>query len=433
MGFVSLLAALALSLPPVAPAGVPGSGVVRLTGASPFPAACEARGPQRGAEVEPSIAASGALVVAAWQQDRYLRAAAAGLGVSVSRDGGVSWAAADVPGLTDCTPLRRIASDPWVSIGRDGAAYLSGIEAQPRGSGLRTRVAVSVLRPGATTWSAPALLDAGGDGFNDKPSITADPLHPGSAYVVWDLRASAFMSSTSDGGRTWAPPREIERHPPGTGTVASTISVLPNGALLHAFLAYGRGGLRIEAARSTDRGVHWSAARIAARVPRRRGVLRTGRPAVRVLPISGTGPAVTSAGTIYEAFVSGGTAVDVVSSSDGGRSWSPPVVAFRSARGVFGPALAAGAGGLALSFYAREPGGAASLRVARSGDARSWRTRTVAVPFSLRRAPSSQGAAFLGDYSGLAPLGTGFAAAFAATAPLASSGASDVLVAGFGG
>jgi hypothetical protein len=142
---------------------------------------------------------------------------------------------------------------------------------------------------------------------------------------------------------------------------------------------------------------------------------------------------VTSAGTVYEAFVGGGTAIEVVASTDGGRSWGAPVAAFRSARGVFGPALAAGPGGLALSFYAREPGGAASFRVAQSGDGVSWRSRAVTIPFDLRHAPRSEGAAFLGDYTGLAPVGSGFAAAFAAAAPLAVSGPSDVFVAGFGG
>ena len=62
--------------------------------------------------------------------------------------------------------------------------------------------------------------------FNDKESITADPLHAGTAYVVWDrlqapsftpdaaLRAHAFrgpawFSKTTDGGKTWSTARPI--------------------------------------------------------------------------------------------------------------------------------------------------------------------------------------------------------------------------------
>jgi hypothetical protein len=410
---------------------------VRLAGGSPLPAGCEARGAQRGSEVEPSIAASPrdpALLIAVWQQDRYAHAAAAGIGVSVSRDGGASWRGASVPGITGCTPLTNHASDPWVSIGGDGIAYVAALVGQPDHVGFRTRVAVATSRDGGDSWSSPALLDAGGNGFNDKPAVTADPRRAGTAYAVWDLEASVFMSVTGDGGGTWSPPREIRPRPPGGGTVASTISVLPDGSLLHAFLAYGSGGVRVAAARSADGGASWSAPATVAPVPRGGSVLRTGRPAVRVLPISGTGPAVTTSGAVYESFVDRGVSIDLVRSTDGGHSWTPPRAAVRRAAGVFGPALAAAPDGtLALSYYAREPGGMASFWIARSADGASWTPRRVTAPFSLRLAPRSDGIAFLGDYSGLTPVaGGGFAAAFAASPPLALSGSSDVLVAAGG-
>jgi hypothetical protein len=103
MGFAAAAAvlALALSAAPVAPVGLPGSGLTRLSGGSPFAHSCAARGVQRGSEVEPTIAAgAGGLVVAAWQQDRYVRSAAAGIGARVSRDGGATWFVPDVPGIT---------------------------------------------------------------------------------------------------------------------------------------------------------------------------------------------------------------------------------------------------------------------------------------------------------------------------------------------
>jgi hypothetical protein len=432
------LSVLALSAPPAAPAGLPGTGLVRVTAGSPLPAGCEARGAQRGSEVEPSIAASPrdpGLLIAVWQQDRYLRAAAAGIGVSVSRDGGASWTAASVPGITDCTPQTNHASDPWVSFGGDGTAYVAALVGQPDRVGFRTRVAVATTRDGGASWSPPALLDAGGNGFNDKPAVTADPRRAGTAYAVWDLEASVYMSITRDGGATWSPPREIRRRPPGGGSVASTISVLADGSLLHSFLAYGPGGLRLAAARSPDGGASWSAPAVVARVPRGGSVLRSGRPAVRVLPVSGTGPAVTASGAVYAAFLDSGVSIDLVRSTDGGRSWTRPRASIRSTAGVFGPALAAAPDGtLALSYYAREPAGTASFWIARSADGATWTPRRVTAPFSLRLAPRSDGIAFLGDYSGLtATAGGGFAAAFAAAPPLAASGGSDVLVAPAGG
>jgi hypothetical protein len=432
------LAALALSLPPVAPAGLPGSGLVRLTGPSPFARSCEGPGAQRGAEVEPTVAAAPGLLIAAWQQDRYRRGAAAGLGVSVSRDGGASWSTASVPGITECTPLQRYVSDPWLSIGSDGTAYLAALKSRPSRVGFRTRVAISTLAPGAATWSAPALLDGGGNGFNDKPSVTADPARAGSAYAVWTLEGRAFFSRTSDGGRSWSPPALIERAPSADGgLLASTVSALPTGALLHAFTAYGPGGMRLEAARSDDGGSSWSAPVVVARLPRPGVAPGPGRPPVRALQASGTGPAVAPSGTVYEALAridrSGRGTIATVRSTDGGHSWDPPVSAIRAPRAVFAPALAIDSNGeLTISYYGLEPHARLRFYVARSSGA-GWRSLGFGVPFSLRRAPVSEGAAFLGDYTGLAALpGGGLAAAFAAAPPLASAGASDVFVAHVG-
>jgi hypothetical protein len=208
--------------------------------------------------------------------------------------------------------------------------------------------------------------------------------------------------------------------------VSSTLSVLGDGRLLHAFVAYGPGGSRLEATRSDNAGASWSRPVVVARLARQ----QQQRPPVRMLPVSGTGAVVAASGAVYEAFTKGGRTVQVVSSADGGRTWSRPHTAARRGAGVFGPALAAEPGGtLGLSYYARGPRGTASFWVAHSPDGLAWRERRVAAAFSLKRAPTSGGAAFLGDYSGL----TAGAAAFAASPPLASYGSSDVFVALDGG
>jgi BNR repeat protein len=438
LSIAAALTALAFSQPPVAPAGLPNAQLVRLTGGSPLPRACETRGVQRGAEVEPSIASAPGvpgLLIALWQQDRYVGGGAAAIGAAVSHDGGASWRRTSVPRITDCTGRGNTATDPWVSIGADGTAYVLGLVGRPNAVGFRTRIAISRSRNSGDSWSRPALLDAGGNGFNDKPSLTADPLRPGRAYAVWTLESWPYLSRTTNGGANWSPPRALRPRARAGGTVSSTISVLRNGSLLHVFLAYGSAGARIEAARSTDQGAHWSKPRRVALLRPRGGSPPS--PVVRTLPLSGTGPAVAPSGVVYEAFTRRpeGGSVDVVRSTDGGRSWSKPRAAVRHVRGVFAPAIAAAPEGtLALSYYAREPDGKASFWIARSiNNGSTWQRRRVAAPFSLRRAPRSDRGAFLGDYTGLTPTGGGFAAAFAASPPLASNGRSDVFVALAGG
>ena len=423
------LVGLAFSLPPVGSVGLPGAGPTRLTGGSPFTALCERFDPQAGAEVEPSVAAAGDTVVVAFQQDRHVTRGAAAIGVRVSPDGGVSWRSVHLPEMTECTPVHRFASDPWVSIGPDGRIYLAALVGRERvtGGAVTTQVAITTSSDGGETWSVPARLSAGGNQFNDKPAVTADPYRRGFAYAVWDRQANVFMSRTGDGGRSWSPPRLIHAATRHSGSVSSTITVLPDGALLHTYFAYGHGGVRVETARSTDLGERWEPAVVADRLKLSRHLLRSGRPLVRGLPFSGTGPAVAG-GAAYEAVVAN-DAIEVVASRDGGRSWSAPRIVVRDRLGVFDPALAGAPDGrLALTYYALAPGGRASLWSARSQDRVSWRTRRVTPPFDLHRAPREGRDAFLGDYSGLAAMPSGFAAAFAVAPPVAAKGASDVLV-----
>jgi hypothetical protein len=88
--------------------------------------------------------------------------------------------------------------------------------------------------------------------FNDKESITADPIRRGFAYAVWDriespsaefeanVHAAAFhgptwFSRTTDGGKTWSPAQII--FDPGTQnqTIANVIVVGPDGTLYDFF------------------------------------------------------------------------------------------------------------------------------------------------------------------------------------------------------
>ncbi|OXH80978.1 hypothetical protein CA830_42170, partial [Burkholderia multivorans] len=80
------------------------------------------------------------------------------------------------------------ASDPWVSFGPDGTAYSVSISFNQ--SNNSNAVAASVSTDGGQTWSSPAVLIANDEPttqfFNDKESVTANPVKAGTAYAVWD-------------------------------------------------------------------------------------------------------------------------------------------------------------------------------------------------------------------------------------------------------
>ena len=86
-------------------------------------------------------------------------------------------------------------------------------------------VAASVSSDGGQTWSSPAVLIANDEPttqfFNDKESVTANPVKAGTAYAVWDrlelpngnpyanlhtkaFRGPTLFSKTTDGGKTWS-------------------------------------------------------------------------------------------------------------------------------------------------------------------------------------------------------------------------------------
>src|SRR3954468_19445583 len=253
-----LVAVLGASAAAAAAAGAGGgTGLVRISGASPIARSCEAATAQRGTEVEPTLAADPRRprrLVAAWQQDRYRRGGGAGaIGAADSRDGGATWRRPRVPGISDCRGPSGRNSDPWVSIGPDGTAYLASLPARVTSrTGLTTAVAVSVSRDGGASWLSPAVV-AGSDGgrFNDKETVTADPTRPGHAYLVWSQLDRIRFTRTVDAGRTWSPPRTIAR---GRQVNIAAISVLADGTLLHAFARAGARSDALLVARSRDAG-----------------------------------------------------------------------------------------------------------------------------------------------------------------------------------
>src|SRR6266480_2961481 len=233
----------------------------------------------KDAEVEPQVAVNphtAGNIIGAWQQDRWSNGGAHGLLAGFSTEGGKTWGESQLP-FSGCvtgsnpvldpftgTPYNR-ASDPWVSIGPDGTAYavaLAATETTVSGGGNNdTGVAAATSTDGGKSWSNARLVksDQGTSPvfefthfFNDKESVTADPIHAGTAYVVWDrltapshspdaaLRAHAFrgpawFSKTTDGGKTWTGTRAIFDPGQNSQTIGNVIVVNPRTGALYDF------------------------------------------------------------------------------------------------------------------------------------------------------------------------------------------------------
>jgi hypothetical protein len=260
------------------------------------------------AEVEPYVAvnpANSANIIGVWQQDRWSNGGAHGLVAGFSSNGGTTWDETTLP-FSVCAPNAILdpftgapynrASDPWVSIGPDGTAYAVGLLATNTtlsNAGINdTGVAAVTSTTGGQTWGNARLIksDKGTSPvfeftqfFNDKESVTADPHTAGTAYVVWDrlkapshspdaaLRAHAFrgptwFSKTTDGGLNWTSARPIFDPGQNSQTIGNQVVVAPNGTLYDFFELFQTTGdphftprgISVGLISSSDGGSTWS-------------------------------------------------------------------------------------------------------------------------------------------------------------------------------
>ena len=308
--------ALLIVLPlPTAFAGPYSTALVRQASGTPSPpangnspfASCDISGfllpgetNYLNSEVEPFVAVNPrnpANVIGVYQQDRYTFGGARGLAAAVSHDGGLTWSRT-FPAFSICAggnaanggDFQR-SSDPWVTFSPDGTAYFISLSVTFLGpvSATGTGVLVSKSTDGGDTWSTPVTLvrnvgdaDTAPFFFNDKESITADPLSPNDVYAVWDrlrkpgeaestsaensfaFRGDTMFARTTNGGNTWEAARTIYTRTSLTGTIGNQIAVLPDGTLVDIFdFLQGSGnnapGFDIMVQRSTDHGATWSA------------------------------------------------------------------------------------------------------------------------------------------------------------------------------
>jgi hypothetical protein len=475
--WLSVVSAVVVSILPSVPASANNAQLTtlkRLSGKSPFHGCGVPGDEQRGSEAEPHLAVdprNPRRLVATWQQDRFVEdgGALSNL-VASSRDGGRTWRTVRLPGLSRCTRGKdERASDPWLSIGRDGTVYQSSLTftVVPALTGLAgpTALRVSRSRDGGRTFSRPTtVVDAGL--YDDREAVTADPLRRGNAYVVWVRRlgrlgefGSEYFSRTTDGGRSFSAPRSITALQPGTPSLVDArlpdptlLEVLPDGTLLNVYLEANPSpflGLAptpwvMWAQRSRDRGRSWSEpVRIA-------DIDTPGAPhdpdsgaEVRAFNVIGT--AVAEDGTAYVVWNEIGSArsarILISRSRDAGRTWSRPGTVARLGSQAFLPNVAVmpdGTVGVTFDDFRNDRPGDGRLstdvwfRHSHDGG-RSWRERHLAGPFDMLTASRTSSTAiagrFVGDYQGLVALPGGFGAVFAQARPAARVGPSDVFYA----
>jgi len=495
--FVSIVALLAvLATTPVGQ--VQASSLVTVSGASPYASCLNAGEPGTNyvnAEVEPYVAVNPATigtahvnVVGVWQQDRWNNGGAHGLVAGFSFDDGATWGETTLP-FSVCAPNAILdpftgapydrASDPWVSIGPDGTAYAVGLLATNNtiSGNNDTGVATVTSSDGGKTWGNQRLIksDKGTSPvfeftqfFNDKESVTADPTHAGTAYVVWDrlkapshspdaaLRAHAFrgptwFSKTTDGGKTWTGTRAIFDPGQNSQTIGNQVVVNRQTGVLCDFFelfqttgspSFTPRGLSVGFISSSDGGSTWSKPTVVSNqqtvddfAPNTGALLRTGAglPSVAIDASNGDlyvvwEDARFTSGTVNQAVIS--------TSTNGGAHWSgPAVVSNPNSKPAFTPTVAVNSGGtVAVTYYDfRNPDGstvgqptdywftASTDHGASFGD----ETRITPTSFDILNAPNA-GGLFLGDYEGLDVNGTAFVPFFVKTNDEDKSNRTDV-------
>jgi hypothetical protein len=243
-------------------------------------------------------------VVGFWQQDRWSDGGAHGLIAGVSDDGGATWTRS-WPAFSNCAGGNAAngggyerSSDPWVSWSpspSNGLGTLHAISISVDRSTAHNAVLTSRSLDGGKSWEPTITLreDNSNSGplanlFNDKESITADPVHTSNVYAVWDriespnnnpltpaqayanalaFRGPVWFARSTDNGASWETARKIFAPKASrTQTIANQIMVLPDGTLVDGFVyitgANGRDihrGHNVAVIFSSDQGTTWSA------------------------------------------------------------------------------------------------------------------------------------------------------------------------------
>lgn len=444
------------------------------SGSSPFAPGCGGPGEAaptsinyQNAEVETHIAVNpknGDNIVAFFQQDRWSDGGSHGNRAAYTVNGGGLWAFS-APAFSRCaggvgdTGGYERATDPWLSFSPNGRLHAITIGFD--NSTARNAILAAYSDNGGATWTDPQILRfdnprALGNNFNDKETLTANPFDSRFVYATWQrivspsekASAKAFENSSSfystiwfarstNGGISWEPAREIWADKGKLKqAIGNVVDVLPNGTLINGFNLiryasnrHGTRGYNVALIRSPDNGTTWSREIFVNRLlsdevqdpdnPARD--VRTGD----ILPIWAVDRSSNTAtrGNIYVVWMDtrfndpDHNDILLARSTDGGLTWSAPVVVDRTPLHVdaFTPYVDVDdQGRVAVTYYdfRRDvPGGpqlSTDLWITHSHDGgRTFPTenRLTDTPFDMRTAPYALGY-FVGDYTGLAHTGS---------------------------
>jgi hypothetical protein len=223
-------------------------------------------------------------IVATTQIGRFFDGGASNTGFATSDDGGATWTQGAMPSTTTYStptgPYDRL-SDPSVAYDPEHDVWMiSSLGINEVGGGIAVpRVIVNRSTDGGLTWGSPVNIPAPRGGDLDKNWTVCDthPASPfyGNCYTTFDDFAHGnrlYVSTSTDGGLTWARPRQTAN---GAGGLGGQPVVQPNGTVIipanNAFQS------QIISFRSTDGGATWSSTTVVANVQDHfvRGNLRT--------------------------------------------------------------------------------------------------------------------------------------------------------------
>jgi hypothetical protein len=385
--------------------------------------------PDLRAQAEPHIARSPVdpdFLLATFQEGRYTDGQAANCGYSVSRDGGLTWTRALIPGLTASSggAYPRV-TDPVAAMGLNGFAYLNTLA----GGSSTTLGDILVNRStdGGATFGPPVVAYRAPN-VNVSPdknwiAVNTFANTPTAGRIV--VTFTAFPGSgqsgptpimrvySDDHGLTWSSAALV--HASTKYAQSSQPMFLPDGKLAIVYWNYSGTSSAaddlMEIVVSNDGGNTFGPARPVQAVP-----VQWNHPAIRDGFITPSATADRVNGNIYVAYqarLNGPIRILFTKSTDAGVTWSSPIAASdnNGHAGVFNPAIASSPDGQTLTvvYYSNRDNintfTLVDVYVAQSFDGgQTWQPNIRLTPVSTDAtlSPLTPAGHMLGDYIGIA-------------------------------